>query len=245
MRICDGLLTLDDIIAITAMIQAMVVWLGDQYEEGIYSPLQQYWIVRENKWRAARWAPDADVIVDEEGRLEPLAESIGRLIESLEPVSKRPGSHAELMRVPEVMRTGPSYARQRQVYADTGDFTRVVQSFVTELRDSVPGVERPDPLRLSGVATNLPSAKPGAVPTRRIPRSGVAGFVVCQPRDAEGHDQATRAVPWAPSSRCANDRAGVRPRARDRNSRIVVLRSTPVRSVQLRRCFRTPATTRV
>ena len=123
-------------------------------------------IVRENKWCAALWEPDSDLIVDEEGRLEPLAESIGRLIESLEPVSKRPGSHAELMRVPEVMRTGPSYARQRQVYADTGDFPRVVQSFVTELRDSVPGVARPDPLRLSGVATNLPSAKPGAVPTR-------------------------------------------------------------------------------
>ena len=64
MRIYDELLTLDDIIGITAMIQAMAVWVGDKYEEGIYLPLQQYWIVRENKWRAARWAPDADVIVD-------------------------------------------------------------------------------------------------------------------------------------------------------------------------------------
>ena len=137
-RICDGLATLDDIIAMTAMIQALVVWLGDQYDEGIYLPLQRYWIVRENKWRAARWALDAEVIVDEEGRLEPLAEGIGRLIEALEPVSKRLGSHAELMRVPEIMRTGPSHARQRQVYAETGDFKEVVRAVVTELRDSVP-----------------------------------------------------------------------------------------------------------
>jgi len=137
-RICDGLPTLDDIIAMTAMIQALVVWLGDQYDEGIYLPLQRYWIVRENKWRAARWALDAEVIIDEDGRLEPLAESIGRLIESLEPVSEQLGSHAELMRVREVMKTGPSCARQWRVYADTGDFTRVVDSVVRELRDSVP-----------------------------------------------------------------------------------------------------------
>ena len=107
-RICDGLPTLDDIIAMTAMIQALVVWLGDQYDEGIFLPLQRYWIVRENKWRAARWALDADMIIDEDGRLEPLAESVGRLIESLEPVSERLGSHAELMRVREIRRRDPA-----------------------------------------------------------------------------------------------------------------------------------------
>ncbi len=139
-RICDGLSTLDDIVAMVAMIQALVVWLGDQYDEGSYLPLQRYWIVRENKWRAARWALDAEVIIDEDGRLEPLAESIGRLIGSLEPVSERLGSHAELMRVGEIVKTGPSCVRQRRVYADTGDFTRVVDSVVRELRDSVPGV---------------------------------------------------------------------------------------------------------
>ena len=42
------------------------------------------------------------------------------------------------MRVREIMKTGPSCARQRRVYADTGDFTRVVDSVVRELRDSVP-----------------------------------------------------------------------------------------------------------
>ena len=137
-RICDGLPTLDDIIAMTAMIQALVVWLGDQYDEGIYLPLQRYWIVRENKWRASRWALDAEVIIDEDGRLEPLAESVGRLIESLELVSERLGSHAELMRVCEIMKTGPSCARQRRVYADCGSFPQVVDSVVRALRDSVP-----------------------------------------------------------------------------------------------------------
>lgn len=137
-RICDGFATLDEIVAMTAMIQALVVWLGEQYDEGIYLPLQRNWIVRENKWRATRWALEADVIIDERGRLEPLAESIDRLIELIEPVAKRLGSHAELLRVRPMMSTGPSYNRQRQVYADTGDFKQVVDSVVRELRDSVP-----------------------------------------------------------------------------------------------------------
>jgi len=138
-RICDGLATLDEILAMTAMIQALVVWLGEQYDAGEYLPVHRYWIVRENKWRAARWALDAEVIVDEDGRLESLAESTHRLLEALDPVSKDLGSHAELQAVRDLMRDGPSYARQRRVYAETGDFHQVVTSVVDELRQSVLG----------------------------------------------------------------------------------------------------------
>ena len=67
-----------------------------------------------------------------------LGDGIDRLLESLEPVSSRLGCHTDLMRVRELMTTGPSYLRQRQVYADTGDFRQVVASVVNELRDSVP-----------------------------------------------------------------------------------------------------------
>ena len=90
-RICDGLPTLDEVIAMTAMIQALVVWLGDQYDEGTYLPLQRYWIVRENKWRAARWAVDAEIIVDEDGGLERLSDLIEKLLGLLGPVARRLG----------------------------------------------------------------------------------------------------------------------------------------------------------
>ena len=87
-RICDGLPTFDAVIAMTAMIQALVVWLGDRYDEGDYLPLQRYWIVRENKWRASRWALDAEIIVDEAGHLERLSESIRKLLTALTPVRR-------------------------------------------------------------------------------------------------------------------------------------------------------------
>ncbi len=138
LRICDGLPTLDEVIALTAFIQALVVWLGEQYDEGVYLPVHRHWIVRENKWRAARWSVDAEIIVDEEGNLQPLAENIEELLEILSPVAKRLGSHHELVRVREIMRHGPSYRRQRRVFEETGDFKQVVAALARELRENKP-----------------------------------------------------------------------------------------------------------
>ena len=137
-RICDGLPTLDEVIAMTAMIQALVVWLGDRYDDGEYLPLQRYWIVRENKWRASRWALDAELIVDEDGQLERLSDSVRALLQSLGPVAKRLGCDDELGGVYKILEHGPSYKRQRDLYEETGDFTKVMGALVREFRESVP-----------------------------------------------------------------------------------------------------------
>ncbi|MFQ5640730.1 MAG: glutamate--cysteine ligase [bacterium] len=138
LRICDGLPTLDEIIAVTALIQAIVVWLSDQYDEGMYLPIHRHWIVRENKWRAARWSTDVEIITDEEGSLQPLSECIEELLETLTPVSKRLGSYDELVRIRDLMKLGPSFKRQRQIYDKTGDYKKVMESLVKELRENKP-----------------------------------------------------------------------------------------------------------
>ena len=139
-RICDGLPTLDEVLAATALIQALVVWLGDQYDEGVYLPLHRHWIVRENKWRAARWATEAEIIVDDEGNLERLDESLARLVETVTPVAKRLGSDAELQRVGAMLGNDPSYRRQRRIYEETGDYTAVMKALVREFRENAPVV---------------------------------------------------------------------------------------------------------
>ena len=140
-RICDGLPTLNDVIAMTALVQALIVWLGDQYDAGMYLPVQRHWIVRENKWRAARWAVDADIIVDEEGRLERLSDSILGLVETLRPTARRLRSEGELSRVEEMLRVGPSYRRQRRVHAESGSFDAVMDALVREFRENAPVVD--------------------------------------------------------------------------------------------------------
>ena len=137
-RICDGLPTLDEVIAVTALVQALVVWLGDQYDEGMYLPLHRHWIVRENKWRAARWSTEAEIIVDEDGNLERLDESLARLVESVTPVARRLGSDAELQRVGAMLGGDLSYRRQRSIYRETGDYTAVMKALVREFRENAP-----------------------------------------------------------------------------------------------------------
>ncbi len=137
LRICDGLPSLDEVIAITALTQALVVWLSEQYDEGMYLPVHRHWIVRENKWRAARWSIDAEIITDEDGNLKPLSEAIFELLELLSPVAKRLGSYDELMRVRDIIEVGPSFKRQRKIYEETGDYKKVMAELIKELRENV------------------------------------------------------------------------------------------------------------
>ena len=137
-RICDGLPTLDEVMAVTALIQALVVWLGEKYDEGMYMPLHRHWIVRENKWRAARWSTEAEIIVDEDGNLERLDESLVRLVEEVTPVAKRLGGDGELQGVGAMLGNGLSYRRQRRIYEAAGDYTAVMKALVREFRENAP-----------------------------------------------------------------------------------------------------------
>ena len=137
-RICDGLPTLDEVLAVTALIQALVVWLGDHYDEGMYLPLHRHWIVRENKWRAARWATEAEIIVDEDGNLERLDESLARLVEEVAPTAKRLGGETELQGVAAMLGADLSYRRQRSIYRETRDYTAVTRALVREFRENAP-----------------------------------------------------------------------------------------------------------
>src|SRR5918912_1301484 len=55
LRICDAIPTMDEICALTAFSQALVVWLSDRYNAGLELPTHQAWAIRENKWRAGRY----------------------------------------------------------------------------------------------------------------------------------------------------------------------------------------------
>ncbi len=137
-RVCDGLPTLTEVVSLTAFIQALVVWLGDQYDEGIYLPTYRHWIVRENKWRASRWSTDARIIVDENGGQRLLTEDIEELLIKLIPVAETLQCEKEILGIRDIVRHGPSYTRQRRVFKQTGSLKAVVESLVTELKEDTP-----------------------------------------------------------------------------------------------------------
>lgn len=134
LRICDGIPTMDELCAIVALSQSLVVWLAERYNSGLDVPFHHAWTIRENKWRAARYGLEAEIIRDEEGNLMSLRRSLADLVDRLEPVAERLGCLDDLMRIPVMVERGTSATRQREVYGQTRDLARVVDLLVHEMK---------------------------------------------------------------------------------------------------------------
>jgi len=112
MRACDGTATLWEAAAIAALSQCLVEHFQCLLDEGQPLPRLQPWFVRENKWRAARYGLDAEVIVDADGRQSPVRDEIAALIETLGPIADRLGCGEEFAGVRRILDLGNSTERQ-------------------------------------------------------------------------------------------------------------------------------------
>ena len=139
LRICDGIPTLDEISVVAALAQSLVESLDRQLDKGYTLPQPRMWLVRENKWRAARYGLDAEIVVDDRGQsVKPVKEAILDLAEDLEPIARKLGCAEELMQVERILDVGASYERQRAVAAaNDGDLKAVVDSLLTEMDEGV------------------------------------------------------------------------------------------------------------
>jgi carboxylate-amine ligase len=139
LRICDGIPTLSEIATAAALSQCLVEWLDSLDDRGYTLPCPRAWVVRENKWRAARHGIDAEIILDESGKVAPLRVALTDLVEELGPVAKRLKCTDELMGAGRILDHGPSYLRQRRLVAAGGSLSDVVAGVVEELRTDRPG----------------------------------------------------------------------------------------------------------
>ena len=99
LRICDGLPTLEEIAAVAALSPMPGRPADHQLDRGYTLPVPRTWLLRENKWRAARYGLDAEIIVDDTGRLQPV-QAIEELVDELPPVARRLGCSDELEELP-------------------------------------------------------------------------------------------------------------------------------------------------
>ena len=141
-RVCDGVSTANEIAAIGALVQCLVDWMSERLDAGEKLTVLQPWYVRENKWRAARYGLDAEVITDVAGTERLVSDDLRDLLTTLVPVAERLGCEAELQLIRATLDGGASYQRQLRVATDSGgDLTAVVAHLARELRE---GVSDPD-----------------------------------------------------------------------------------------------------
>jgi glutamate---cysteine ligase / carboxylate-amine ligase len=121
-----------------ALSQCLIHRFDMLLDRGYTLPVPKAWVVRENKWRAARHGIDASIIVDDDGTTVPLRDALTDLVEELTPIARRLGCFAELQDTLAILERGPSYIRQREIVADGGSLGDVVDSLVAELRSDQP-----------------------------------------------------------------------------------------------------------
>jgi carboxylate-amine ligase len=147
-RACDGMSTLPELAAVAALTQTLVEDFSRRLDAGEELPSLQPWFVRENKWRAARYGLDARVIVDRDGRQEPVVEHLEATLERVGDIAVELKCAQELDGVRTTLAQGASYARQLAVAdASDGDLRQVVQHLIREFRA---GPERRAPLAARG-----------------------------------------------------------------------------------------------
>ncbi|HEX2046742.1 MAG TPA: glutamate--cysteine ligase [Acidimicrobiales bacterium] len=138
LRICDGIPTMQEVAGLAALAQSLVEWLDTLVDRGYTLPVPKEWTMRVNKWRAARYGVDAEIIGDDQGTRVPVAQAIRELVEELSPVAARLGCLDELRSNVDVLEHGPSYVRQRRVVDAGGSTADVVDLLVGELESDRP-----------------------------------------------------------------------------------------------------------
>ncbi len=118
-RVADTQTRVRDNAAIAAVVQALVASLALQYDAGHELPVDDYFRIRENAWRALRHGVDGWLVNLETGERQPTRERIGRLLDGLEPVARDLGTEEQIHEARALL-AGNGAERQRHVAEHEG-----------------------------------------------------------------------------------------------------------------------------
>jgi len=135
-RVCDAMPTIKENLAITALIYLLVAKFGEEYKQNGKNIRLERWILAENKWRAARYGIQGEIIKNKKGRTEKIRDSLLSLYNELLQFSENtPFKETQpyLSVIPELLEKGPSYQRQREWSKDCpGDYHCIIEKLIKE-----------------------------------------------------------------------------------------------------------------
>jgi glutamate---cysteine ligase / carboxylate-amine ligase len=120
LRAFDAQTRVESVAAIAALTQCLVATFGERRPEP-----QPRTFIDENKWRAARYGLDADLVDLAHDTERPARAAIRELLELVEPAARRLGCSGELGEVERILERGNGAAEQRRVHEDDGGLLAV------------------------------------------------------------------------------------------------------------------------
>jgi carboxylate-amine ligase len=133
-RICDAISTLDETMAVVALIQCLVCSASEDIKtnptKSSYNREFQ-WIIPENQWNAARYGLKA-IVAMPDGRKENIADGILQLIKRLTPTAEKLDCLEDLMHIQHMVEQGNNAEKQRRLFQTTQSLQALVSSSISD-----------------------------------------------------------------------------------------------------------------
>ena len=136
-RICDAQTRIESTAAIVALVQSLAATYADRYERDGVLPAQPRPLLEENKWRAARYGLDAELIWLERDEERPAREAVAALVALAEPAAQRLGCGEEIAAVSRICERGAGADEQRRVLAESESLLSVTRWLVETTASSL------------------------------------------------------------------------------------------------------------
>lgn len=128
-RVCDVPANLEQVLAITALVQCMVQAISEEIEDGTYQSEYHPMMIRQNKWRATRFGAGARLVSSDDYKQYSVQERADRLIDLLLPTAHRLDCVNELQAVSNLpSNTGAQ--QQLDIFEKTGSKQEVVRQML-------------------------------------------------------------------------------------------------------------------
>ena len=114
LRVCDAQTRVQSVAALAALTQSLASTLAERPHEP-----QPRTLIAENRWRAARYGLEAELVDLSTDRPRPAREAVRELLELASPAAERLGCTAELGEVESLLAGGTGADEQRTAYAES------------------------------------------------------------------------------------------------------------------------------
>jgi carboxylate-amine ligase len=126
-RICDGQTRLENVAGLVALIQSLAATFAEQHASAGALPHEPRTLIEENKWRAARYGLEAQLIDFSRDETRPAREAALELVELVLPAARRLGCEDELVEIERLCARGSGAEEQRRVHDEEGSLLDVAQ----------------------------------------------------------------------------------------------------------------------
>lgn len=133
-RICDMPGRLDDAMGLVALVHCLVKYLSDAIDEGLYQHDCHPMLVRQNKWRAARFGLDAELVDSVTHELVPARKEIENMCQKLKGIAQDLNCANELQHLREFVQQKNWAQRQLDQVEKLGSQEAMVKWMVQESR---------------------------------------------------------------------------------------------------------------